>query len=199
MHTHQTYRQILSAQALSDDELVKRIAAGCRTAMHALYARHSRRVYRFALRLLGDPAAADDVVSQVFLDVFRAAPRFEGRSSVSTWLLAICRNKAYLLRRRRAPDQLDEGMVSMIESTDETAEDSLQRQDVAKIIKAALDRLSAAHREIIDLVYYQNLSVEEAGEVLKIPKNTVKTRMFYARKHLAALLGKTAIGKEVPV
>ncbi len=182
------YHAIVAAQAMTDETLIAGIARGDRTAMHALYARHSRSVYRFALRMMGDPTAADDIVSTVFLDVHRAAGSFEARSRVSTWLLAICRNKVLALRRRRTPDQLSDADAVAIEDETETPEQSVMREDTAANLRRALTRLSAAHREVIDLVYYQNMSVEEAGEVLGVPKNTVKTRMFYARKQLARLL-----------
>jgi RNA polymerase sigma-70 factor (ECF subfamily) len=188
MHINGQYHAIVTAQARDDAELVALIAGGDRTAMHALYARHSRRVYRFALRILGDPTTADDIVSHVFLDVYRAAAKFENRSRVSTWLLAICRNKALALRRRRTPDQLDDADALALPDNTESPENHVVREDDAALLRRCLTRLSAAHREIIDLVYYQEMSVEEAGQMLGIPKNTVKTRMFYARKQLAILL-----------
>lgn len=191
------YHAIVAAQAMTDETLIAGIARGDRTAMHALYARHSRSVYRFALRMMGDPTAADDIVSTVFLDVHRAAGTFEARSRVSTWLLAICRNKVLALRRRRTPDQLSDADAMAIEDDTETPEQSVVREDAAAALRRALTRLSAAHREVIDLVYYQNMSVEEAGQVLGVPKNTVKTRMFYARKQLARLLAE-ADGGAVP-
>ena len=188
MDANGRYHAIVAAQAMTDETLIESIARGDRTAMHALYARHSRSVYRFALRLLGDPAAADDIVSSVFLDVYRAAAKFQARSKVSTWLLAICRNKSLALRRRRTPDQLDETAVLAIADEAESPESRVVHGDNVEVLRRCLTRLSAAHREIIDLVYYREMSVEEAGQALGIPKNTVKTRMFYARKHLGRLM-----------
>src|SRR5204862_1767546 len=85
----------------SDPALIAKIAAGNRIAMQVLFARHHARVYRFILRLLGGEAVAEDLTSEVFLDVWRQAHRFEARSSVSTWLLAIARYKALAELRRR--------------------------------------------------------------------------------------------------
>ena len=84
----------------SDAELVGAIARGDQQAMRRLYERHSLRVYRFARRLGADHSAAEDLVSEVFLDVWRCASTFEGRAQVSTWLLAITRNKALGVIRR---------------------------------------------------------------------------------------------------
>jgi RNA polymerase sigma-70 factor, ECF subfamily len=85
---------LIAAQATSDEALLESIAEGDRTAMHTLYSRHHVRVYRFILRMVRDTATAEDLTSQVFLDVWRTASQFQGRSQVSTWLLSIARFKA---------------------------------------------------------------------------------------------------------
>ncbi|WP_368734434.1 sigma factor, partial [Klebsiella pneumoniae] len=87
------------------------IAAGERTAMHVLYARHNVRVFRFILRIVGDASIAEDLVSQVFLDVWRTAGQFEGRSQVSTWMLAIARFKALTALRNRRHEDIDQDEV----------------------------------------------------------------------------------------
>jgi len=103
-----------AARAATDIELIARIAAGDALAMRVLYARHNLRVYRFVLRLTGNPSVAEDVISETFLDVWRQAGRFEGRSAVSTWLLAIARHKGYAAMRRRTEEALDEDMAATI-------------------------------------------------------------------------------------
>src|SRR5262249_27253984 len=97
-----------AANDTTDEALVVQIARRDKRALQALYARHHVRVYRFALRFLNDEAAAEDTVSEVFIDVWRQAERFEGRSQVTTWLLAIARNKALSLLRRRSAEELDD-------------------------------------------------------------------------------------------
>ena len=87
-------KHIAAARATSDEMLLAEIAKGGRTAMHVLYSRHNVRVYRFVLRIVRDTTMAEDLVSQVFLDVWRTARQFQGRSQVSTWLLSIARFKA---------------------------------------------------------------------------------------------------------
>ena len=94
-------------QATSDEVLIGRVASGDRLAMQVLFARHHVRVYRFVLRVVRDQTKAEDLISEVFLDVWRQADRFEGRSAVSTWLLAIARFKALSALRRRSDEQLD--------------------------------------------------------------------------------------------
>src|SRR5436190_23241948 len=102
-------------QATSDEVLIGRIANGDRLAMQVLYARHHVRGFRFVVRLVRDESTAEDLISEVFLDVWRQAGRFEGRSSVSTWMLAIARFKAFSALRRRPDDERDEDSTQAIE------------------------------------------------------------------------------------
>ena len=184
----QASQSIIAAQATSDDMLLESIADGNRTAMHILYCRHNVRVYRFILRIVRDATAAEDLVSQVFLDVWRTAGQFQGRSQVSTWLLSIARFKALTAMRQRRFEDIDQEDVRQIPDGTDTPETSLDRSDTSAILRACVQKLSPAHREIINLVYYHEKSVEEVGQIIGIPQSTVKTRMFYARKQLADLL-----------
>jgi RNA polymerase sigma-70 factor (ECF subfamily) len=185
-------------QATSDEVLIGRIASGDRLAMQVLFARHHVRVYRFVLRVVRDQTKAEDLISEVFLDVWRQADRFEGRSAVSTWLLAIARFKALSALRRRPDEELDEEAAEAIEDPSDNPEESLAKKDKSSVIRKCLEGLSADHREIIDLVYYHEKSVEEVAEIVGIPENTVKTRMFYARKKLAELLKAAGIERGWP-
>jgi RNA polymerase sigma-70 factor, ECF subfamily len=126
-------------------------------------------------------------LSEVFLDVWRQADRFEGRSSVSTWLIAIARFKALSARRRRTDAQLDE-TIDTVADTANDPEIALQEKDRGELLRKALTQLLPEHRQIIDLVYYHAKSVDECAQTLSIPAATVKTRMFYARKKLAKLV-----------
>jgi RNA polymerase sigma-70 factor, ECF subfamily len=179
---------IIAAQATSDEMLLESIADGGRTAMHILYSRHNVRVYRFVLRIVRNTTMAEDLTSQVFLDVWRTADQFEGRSQVSTWLLSIARFKALTALRQRRHEDIDQDDVLEIADEADTPEASLDRANTSAILRACVAKLSPAHREIINLVYYHEKSVEEAGAIIGIPQSTVKTRMFYARKQLADLL-----------
>jgi RNA polymerase sigma-70 factor, ECF subfamily len=176
------------AQETSDEALVLSIATGDKQALQVLFGRHNVRVYRFVLRFLNDEAAAEDLVSEVFLDVWRQANRFEARSQVSTWLLAMARNKALSALRRRSTEELDEEVAEFIEDPADNPEVTMQKKQRNSILADCLTQLSAAHREIIDLVYYHEKSIDEAAEIIGVPQNTVKTRMFYARKRIAELM-----------
>jgi len=184
-----------AAQAESSDKAwIAAIAKGDRRAMNRLYARHSARVYRFILRLTRSETIAEDLVSEVFLDAWRQAARFEQRSQVSTWLLAIARNKAISALRRRHDEELDEDALALVEDPSDDPEEALEKTERSAILRRCLAQLSPAHREIIDLVYYHEKSVEEAAEITGIPPATVKTRMYYARQQLAALIEKAEGG-----
>ena len=181
-------QSVIAARATSDEMLLASIAKGNRTAMHILYCRHNIRVYRFILRMVRDATMAEDLTSQVFLDVWRTAKQFEGRSQVSTWLLSIARFKALTALRQRRHEDIDQEEMLEIADEADTPEASLDRSSTSAILRACVAKLSPAHREIINLVYYHEKSVEEVGEIIGIPQSTVKTRMFYARKQLADLL-----------
>jgi len=185
-------------QATSDEVLIGRIAKGDRLAMQVLFARHHVRVYRFVLRLVGNPTVAEDLISDVFLDVWRQADKFEGRSAVSTWMLAIARFKALSALRKRPDEELDEETAETIEDTSDNPEVSLEKKDKSVVLRQCLEKLSPEHKEIIDLVYYHEKSVEEVAEIVGIPENTVKTRMFYARKKLAELLQAAGVERGWP-
>ena len=185
-------------QSTSDEVLIGRIANGDRLAMQVLYARHHVRVFRFVVRLVRNEATAEDVISEVFLDVWRQAGRFEGRSAVSPWMLAIARFKAISALRRRPDEELDEETAGAIEDPSDDPGTALEKKDKSAMLRKCLTGLSAEHREIIDLVYYHEKSVEEVAGIVGIPEATVKTRMFYARKKLSELLKAAGVDRGWP-
>jgi RNA polymerase sigma-70 factor, ECF subfamily len=188
----------MAMQAPADEALIGRIARGDRLAMQVLFARHHVRVYRFVLRLLRDEMAAEDVIGEVFLDVWRQANRFEGRSAVSTWLIAIARFKALSQLRKRREDGLDDETAESIEEPSDDPELALAKLDKGEKLRKCLAGLSREHREVIDLVYYHEKSIEEVARIVGIPENTVKTRMFYARKKLGELCRMAGIDRGWP-
>jgi RNA polymerase sigma-70 factor, ECF subfamily len=181
----------------SDVALIRSIAAGDKHAMQILFARHNVRVFRFLARFVGDKSAAEDLVNEVFLDVWRQAGRFQGRSQVTTWLLAIARNKALLALQRRSNEELDEHAAAALEDPQDGPEVTLQNRQKAELLLNCLRQLSLAHREVIDLVYYHEKSIDEVAEITGIPQNTVKTRMFYARKRTAELMTAQGIDRAI--
>jgi len=178
----------VARETSSDEFLIRRIAAGDQLAMRTLFARHRVPLYRWLLRIVRDEALAEDLLSDVFLDVWRQAAQFEARSSVPTWLLAIARYKALSAMRRRIDAELDGEIASTIADPADDPEIVLQNKDRGELLRRGLASLSPEHGEVIDLVYYHGKSVAEVADIVGIPAATVKTRMFYARKKLAELI-----------
>ena len=177
-----------SAAQQTDRELVERVAGGDRAAVRLLFMRHHARVYRFAARQTGSEMMADDIANEVFLELWRQAPAFQGRSEVSTWLLGIARFKALSALRKRKEEAIDEDKAAAIPDTGDTPEVAVMKDDKATALKRMVNALPEEHRTVIDLAYYHAKSVAEIAEVLQIPVATVKTRMFYARKKLGEAL-----------
>jgi RNA polymerase sigma-70 factor (ECF subfamily) len=177
----------------SDEWLLVRIARRDEAAMHALYSRYSVRLYRFVVRLIRDPSLAEDLVSEVFLDVWRNARTFRAQSQVSTWLYAIARHKALTALRRRTDETLDDEVAVQIEDHACTPEDALAGKTRSELIQVCLSRLSPLHREVIDLVYYHERPIHEVAQIVGVCPNTVKTRLHYARAHIERLLMQSAV------
>jgi RNA polymerase sigma-70 factor (ECF subfamily) len=180
-----------SAAQQSDRELVERVAKGDRAAVRLLFMRHHARVYRFAARQTGSDMMADDIANEVFLELWRQAPAFEGRSEVSTWLLGIARFKALSALRKKKEEWIGDDDAAAIPDTADTPEVAVMKDDKATALRGMVNALPEEHRTVIDLAYYHAKSVTEIAEILSIPVATVKTRMFYARRKLGEAL-KTA-------
>ena len=180
--------QAVARDTSSDETLIGRIASGDQLAMRTLFARHRVPIYRWLLRLVDDEALADDLLSDVFLDVWRKAGSFERRSAVSTWLLAIARHKALSARRRRRDVELNNDLASTVADPADNPELVLEKKKREELLRHSLTRLSPEHGEVIDLTYYHGKSIKEIAEIIGINEATVKSRTFYARKKLAQLV-----------
>jgi RNA polymerase sigma-70 factor, ECF subfamily len=180
-----------SATTVSDEDLISQIAHGEKHAIRILVARHSTRVFRFLLRIVRNEAAAEDLLNEVFIDVWRHAGRFESRSRASTWMLAIARNKALSSLRQRSFDQLDDQLD--VQDPSDDPETVMQKASRGAVLQECFKRLSATHCEVIDLVYCHEQSLDEVAKIIGARSSTVKTRLFYARKHLAELMSERGV------
>ncbi len=167
-----------------DRELIARIAKKDANAVQALFTSHQTRILRFIMLMVRNEAVAEELFNEVFLEVWRKAGTYKGQSAVSTWLLSIARNKAISQLRKRSESELDEEQAAAVPDDQDTPDVEYAKQNKAELMRQCIDQLSSAHKEIIDLVYYQEKAVNEVAEILEIPPATVKTRMFYARKQL---------------
>ena len=169
-------------------EWIRQIAKGDRAAFERLYAVFGRRIFRYVVRMVRDEGKAEEVTSDVMFEVWKGAGRFEGRSAPSTWILGIARNRALNAMRgkRIATTDIDEaiGLADSREGADEAADRMVWEHRV----REALDELSVEHREVVELTFFHGHSYKEIAEIVGCPENTVKTRMFHAKKRLAPVL-----------
>lgn len=171
-----------------DLSLIQRIAAGSEQAMNQFFQRHHQSVYTFALRRLNEPADAADVLNDVMLQVWRGADRFAGQSKVTTWLLGIANHKimdTYRKRKRHDHEELDHACEDQHAANE--GFDIALAQD-ATMVKHCMDRLSEAHREVVHLTFFEDMSYPDIAKVVGCPPGTVKTRMMHAKKNLKRCL-----------
>ncbi|WP_151718673.1 RNA polymerase sigma factor [Gemmobacter serpentinus] len=175
--------------ALSPEELLARVAAGDRQALAALYRVLEQPLYRFVQGKLNDPMQSADIVHDVFLEVWRSAGRFEGRSSVRTWIFGIAYRKVIDVFRANA-------RLHVTDEVPETEDDSpgaLECLAVAETrdqVRHCLSTLKMEHRTAIELAFYEDMGYREISEVTGVPEGTVKTRVFHAKKLLQHCLGR---------
>jgi RNA polymerase sigma-70 factor (ECF subfamily) len=184
-----------SHRAPSDEVLIGEIAKKNQRALRALAERHHRLVHRFALRLVGDASHAEDVVSETFFAAWQHAAQFQNRSSVSTWLLGIARYRALAMRKRlrQTAEPLDDEIASNVPDPTSGPDEALERSNLALFLRECLHALPVEQARLIDLVYLREMPTQEAAWLVGIPVNTVKSRMFLARKKLAVLLSNADI------
>jgi RNA polymerase sigma-70 factor (ECF subfamily) len=185
---------VLASQA-SDEALIRAIAKGDKGAIGTLYVRHSARIARFIMRIVRNESSVDEIVNEVFLDVWRRADQFEGKSQVATWLMGIARYKAISEIRRHSEAPLDANVAATIEDPADSPATTMDKNDRSAILHKCLAKLSPQHREVINLIYYQEKKIEEVARFLGAPVNTIKTRMFYARSRMAELLAEVGVDR----
>ncbi len=183
----------LSAAALEDTILLEKIANSDQQAFEQLYLRYQPRLIKFCSRMLkNDISIAADMADEALIEVWRSAGSFSGRSTPSTWIHSIARFRliGYLRKNKEVLLDNDSGSIDLEDIALPPDEDMMLDDRNNQIIDA-LGKLSNKHKEIIELVYFRELSIKDISTMLNISDNTVKTRMFYARKHLKSIL-KTA-------
>ncbi len=170
---------IVSRSSASDEAaLLARAAHGDEDAVASLYDAYAGPLYGFGLRRLGDPALAEELVQTVMTRIWRFAGRYEpARGSVRTWVFAIARTAAVDLHRARPRAEPTATVPESAEIVDEL--DGLLR---AEAVRAALERLTNEHREVLELAYFRGYSQSEISDRLGLPLGTVKSRTFYALK-----------------
>jgi len=176
------------ADAEDTDEaaLLRRVAGGDREAMEELYHQYHPRLFKFTYRLTRSYGAADELVNDVLLVVWQSAASFRGESRVSTWIFGIAYRKAMRHMRRRSLRPAHDQRVEVM-SRDESA-----IAETEDWVRQALDTLPPAQQLTVVLVFYLGLSYPEIAQATDCPVNTVKTRMFHARRKLRDFLCRSA-------
>jgi RNA polymerase sigma-70 factor (ECF subfamily) len=174
---------------VADSELLARIAAGETDALRALYRIYGSRLYAHALRISGDPAAAEDIIQESLLAIWRGARRYRGEGRVVAWLLGIVHHKALKAVRSRRAFPLSEETKD-IPSAAPSPDEAVFRNERSERIKTGLDRLSRKHRLVLDLVFFQGLSLAETAAVCDCPVGTVKSRLNQAKADLREILDR---------
>jgi RNA polymerase sigma-70 factor (ECF subfamily) len=173
---------------MDEVELVSLVSIGDVHAFDTLYRAYHPRLRRFLRSMLRQATLVDEVLNDTMLVAWRKAHTFDGTSKVSTWLFAIAYRQALKTLRRidwSMPDPVDEPAAPHETEPDR----ELAKLQLRALLDEALAHLSAEHRAVIELTYFQGYSCGEIAEITDCPVATVKTRMFYARRRMKALLG----------
>jgi RNA polymerase sigma-70 factor (ECF subfamily) len=177
----------LSTDQARDLELIRRIVQKDEFALRELYAQYGQRMYAHALRLTNLPQKAEDVVQDTLVAVWQSASRFRGEGRVLAWLLGIVHHTA-MKSLRHTHQPITEAMEESLPSPVISPEERIQAKEEVQSLRRGLQSLSTEHRAVLELVFYQGLSVKEVAEVCGCPVGTVKSRLSYARKHLRGVL-----------
>jgi len=186
----------IELSALSDVDLIGRVSDGDAKALEVLYDRYNRVVYSFALRIVGDPQIAEELLQEVFFRAWQQGKAFrETRGAFVTWLLSITHNMAIdeVRKRRRRPQKADseepELVLAGVADTSQDVEGEVWLSSLRSTIEAAMVQLPAAQRDAIELAYFQGLTQREISERLGEPLGTIKTRMRLGIQKLREQLG----------
>jgi RNA polymerase sigma-70 factor (ECF subfamily) len=175
-----------------DRRLLERIAARDRVAFETFFRAHGAAVHRFARDLVRDDGLAEELTSDVMVEVWRSAGKYGGRSRARTWVFGIAHHKAIdALRRRRATTVPLDELLGVPAAEDCSPEEAALRDADRRRLDEALAMLSAEHRAVLELTYVEGFSQAEIAEIVSCPVATVKTRAFYAKQRLRDALAAT--------
>lgn len=178
-----------AAQSSVQDEarLVSRVASGDLRAFERLYRIYHPRLNRFLSNMLRRPELIEEALNDTMMVVWRRADSYNGSSKVSTWIFAIAYRKG-LRALRRLDEPMEDKHAETRQSPQEGPEQQLGRRQVQQLLLNAMKDLSPDHRTVVDLTYFHEIGYREIAEIMTCPVDTVKTRMFHARRRLKSML-----------
>ena len=173
---------------VSDDaRLLSRVSEGDLRAFEELYRAYHPRLKRFLANILRRPHLVDEVLNDTMMVVWRQPEKYNGKSKVSTWIYAIAYRKALKALRRR-DEPIEDKTADARPSADPGPEQNVGQRQLQTLLLKAMGELSADHRAVVDLTYFHEIGYREIAEIMDCPVDTVKTRMYYARRHLKRVL-----------
>ncbi|MEM7246537.1 MAG: sigma-70 family RNA polymerase sigma factor [Acidobacteriota bacterium] len=175
----------------TDAELIRRVATGDVQAFEGLYQRHHPRLIRFVRSLTKRADVAEEVANDTLVVAWQKAGDFQGRSRVSTWLMGIAYRMTMKQLRRLSRWWEDELSDEHVDPDDEGPDVAFARHEDREAIRRALEQLSPEHRAVVELTFFEDCSYKEIALVVGCPENTVKTRMFHARRRLRHLMAES--------
>jgi RNA polymerase sigma factor (sigma-70 family) len=174
--------------AATERDLVARIARGDRNAFERLYRAYLPRLTRFLQQLTRRPQAVEEAINDTMLVVWRKAASYTSESKVSTWIFAIAYRRGLKVLTRFDEPVADEG--SWTHADESGIESRLMQHQLHQVLGEAIAQVSAEQRAVIELTYYQGCAYREIADIMGCPVDTVKTRMFHARRRLRQLLAE---------
>jgi RNA polymerase sigma-70 factor (ECF subfamily) len=179
------------AEGVEERELIERVRGRELAAFERLYRLYQPRLTRFLSNMVQRPQVLEEVVDDTMMVVWDTAGNFRGASKLSTWIFSIAYRKA-LKARARWPDPVEEDPRDLAVSEEPAPDDRIQHDRLHDALVAAMDSLSADHRAVVDLTYFHSMGYREIAAIMDCPVDTVKTRMFHARRRLREALGGTS-------
>jgi len=172
-----------------DLDLICRMASGDENAMREIYATYGQRLFAYALRLTNDHAMAEDVTQETLVIAWHTAGKFRGDGRLIAWLLGIVHHTAMKMMRHTAEPL--ESIEETVTGGKASPEEQAQVEEMKRWVRKGLQDLSAEHRAVLELVFYQGLTLNEVADICQCPLGTVKSRLNYARAHLRGVLSRT--------
>jgi RNA polymerase sigma factor (sigma-70 family) len=185
----------MQPSALENDlDLVRRVVERDRQAFETLYHRYSPVVYRYLWKLIRQREVVEEALNDVMMVVWETASRFNGTSRLSTWILGIAHNKALKARARSARFDAEVRQAEPYGVEASGPEEAWAQRELAGAVARAIDSLPPEQGMVVELTFYHDLSYAEIAKIVGCPVNTVKTRMFHARRRLASLFAAESKG-----
>lgn len=170
-----------------DELLLKRVADGDRRAFEDLYRSYHPRLTRFLFNLLRRPQLVEEVLNDAMLVVWKRPGAYNGTSRASTWIFGIAYRKA-LKALKRNDDPIEDPTPELRQSEEASPEEQAGRRQVREALAQAISTLSRDHRTVVDLAYFHGVGYREIAHIMGCPVDTVKTRMYHARRHLKRIV-----------